>query len=113
MSDHRILVDDMLSDDNVQAADLNIFVETALPSHVNDNDYSVDDFRLFRNDIQPQVYVRTAHGSAMYFKNLSKCVTMPFQYYYNELEMTITIISHPSPIEQVYIVVIYQTKIKN
>ena len=105
-------VDDVLSDFNVQAADLNIFVETALCSHGNDYDYSLDGFKLFRNNIQPQVCMRTAYGSAMYLKNSLECVTMPFRYNYNEVEMTITIISHPSPTEQAYIVGIYRSKTK-
>ena len=37
---------------------------------------------------------------------------MSFRYNYNEVEITITIISHPSPIEQVYIVGIYRSKTK-
>jgi hypothetical protein len=105
-------VDDVLNDFKVQAADMNIFVETALCSHDNDLDYSLDGFKLFRNDIKPQASRRTPYGSAMYIKNLLKCLAIPFRYNYNEVEITITIISHPSPIEQIYVVGIYRSKTK-
>ena len=49
----------VLSDFNVQAADLDIFVETALCSHDNGIDYFLDGFEFFRNDIDPQICTQT------------------------------------------------------
>ena len=46
-------VDNVLGDFSVQEADINIFIETALCSRDNNNVYSLEGFKLFRNDISP------------------------------------------------------------
>ena len=71
-------VDDVLSNFNVQAADLNIFIETALCSHDNDVDYFLDRFKFFRSNIDPQICTQTPYGSFMYIKNSLECIAMPF-----------------------------------
>ena len=105
-------VDDVLTDFNVQAADINIFVETALCSNDNDDDYSVEGFDLFRNDIEPQIVTRTPYGSAIYIKNSLYCITLPFRYNYNNVEITITVINHRSSNGHVHIVSIYRSPTK-
>ncbi|CAB4031615.1 Hypothetical predicted protein, partial [Paramuricea clavata] len=98
------------------AADINILVETALCSNDNDDDYSLEGFDLFRNDIEPQIVTRTPYGSAIYIKNLLDCITLPFRYNYNKVEITITVINHPSSNghQGIHIVSIYRspTKVK-
>ncbi|CAB4033345.1 ATP-dependent DNA helicase PIF1 [Paramuricea clavata] len=97
-----------------EAADINIFVETALCSNDNDDDYSLEGFDLFRNDIEPQIVTRTPCGSAIYIKNSLDCIILPFRYNYNKVEITITVINHPSSNGHVHIVGIYlsPTKVK-
>lgn len=92
-----------MTDFNVQAADINIFVETALCSN-DDDDYSLEGFDLFRNDIEPQNVTQTSYGSAIYIKNSLDCITLPFRYNYNKVEITITVINHPSSNGHVHIV---------
>ena len=107
-------IEDVSSDFNVQAADINVFVETALCSNDNDGDYSLESFNLFRNDIEPHFVNRTPYGSAMYIKNSLDCSTLPFRYNYNKVEITVTVINHPSSIAHIYVVSIYRspTKVK-
>ena len=54
------------TDYNAKAADVNIFVETALCS--NDNDlYQIPGFQLFRNDCMSHG-TRTPYGTAVYIQ---------------------------------------------
>ena len=57
------------SDYNVKAADVNIFVETALCSKDDNALYEIPDFQLFRNDFMQQG-TRTPNGTAVYLKML-------------------------------------------
>ena len=60
---------DVACDYNVQAAEVNIFVETRLcPSDCNTT-YEMTNFKLFRNDFNPDSNVRSSYGMAMYIKS--------------------------------------------
>ncbi len=48
----------------------------------------------------------------MYIKNSLECVTVPFRYNYNEVEITVAVIHIPLLMEHVYIVGIYRSKTK-
>lgn len=56
----RLHFDDIKCDYNVQAADVNIFVETRLCHSDNNAIYEIGNFKLFRNDFCPQSNVTTA-----------------------------------------------------
>ena len=56
----RLRFDDIKCDYNVQAADINIFVETHLCHSDNNAIYEIHNFKLFRNGFCPQSNVRTA-----------------------------------------------------
>ena len=56
---------DVASDYNVIAADVNIFVETALCSSDNNDLYQIPSFQLFRNDFISHG-TRTPYGTAVY-----------------------------------------------
>ena len=58
---------DVASDYNVKAADINIFVETALCSNDDNALYGIPGFQLFRNDVI-QHGTRTPYGTAIYIK---------------------------------------------
>ena len=59
---------DVASDYNVKAADVKIFVETALCNNDNDETYSIPNFQLFRNDFNFRN--RAPYGTAMYDKRM-------------------------------------------
>jgi hypothetical protein len=58
---------DVASDYNVKAADINIFVKTALCSNDNNDLYHIPSFQLSRNDFMQQG-MRTPYGTAVYVK---------------------------------------------
>lgn len=58
---------DVASDYNVKAADVNIFVETALCSNDNDETYSITNLQLFRDDFN--LRNRAPYGTAMYVED--------------------------------------------
>lgn len=104
--------DDIRCDFNVQAADINIFVETALCANDNNGDYCFEGFQFFRNDIEPQIIRRTPYGTAIYIRNSLQCLSVPFRYNFNDVEITILVVNYLHPIEHVYIVGIYRSKTK-
>ena len=106
-------VDDVLSDFNVQAADINLFVETALRSKHNNDVYTLQGYKFFRNDIEPHIVSKTLYGSAVYIRNSVDVFTPPFRCNYGEVEITIIVINHPT-IDHGHVVSIYlfQTKVK-
>ena len=106
-------VHDVLSDFNVQAADINLFVETALNSKHKNDMYTLEGYNLFRNHIEPQIVSKTPYGSAVYIRNSVDVFTPPCRYNYNDVEITVTVINHPT-IDHIYVVSIYRspTKVK-
>ena len=59
-------IEDVACDYSIQAAHVNIFVETALCSRDIDKAYDMTNFRLYRNDYDPQNTSRTTYGTAVY-----------------------------------------------
>ena len=66
-------------DYNVEAADVNIFVETALSSSDTESNYQLNGFHVFRNDMFPECNTRTFYGTAFYIKNEVHCVCPPIR----------------------------------
>ena len=61
--------DDVVSDYNVQASNINIFAETRLCSADHHTSYEMADFTLFRNDFNTSTSVRSSYGMAVYIKS--------------------------------------------
>lgn len=100
-------IDDVRSDYNIQKADINIFVETRLCISDRDDLYSLSGFTLHRNDYNHS-YVRSSYGTAVYIKNDLQFVEIPFRFNFNDLEITIMVLSHPIP--NLHVVGIYRSK---
>jgi len=93
----RLYFDDIKCDYSVQAADINIFVETRLCHFDNNAVYEIDNFKLFRNDFCPQSNVTTAYGTAFYIKNGIKCKSEPYRCNFNDVEITVCVIYESIP----------------
>ena len=72
---------DVASDYNVKAADINIFVETALCSNDNNALYEIPGFQLFRNDFV-QNGTRTPYRTAVYVKDDAQLFSQPLRFNY-------------------------------
>ena len=59
----KILFHNVEFDYNVQTADVNIFVETALYSSDSNLSYQISGFELFRNDFDQHSITRTCYGT--------------------------------------------------
>lgn len=99
---------DVASDYNVKAADVNIFVETALCNNDTDETYSIPNFQLFRNDFNARS--RTPYGTAMYVEDNVDILAEPRRCNHNEVEMTLLRVNYPIP--NLHIVGIYRSKSK-
>ena len=106
----RLHFDDIKCDYNVQAADVNIFVETRLCYSDNNAVYEINNFKLFRNDFCIESNVATAYGTAFYIKNSIKCICEPYRCNFNEVEITVCVIHEPIP--NLHIIGIYRSKAK-
>ena len=85
---------DVASDYNLLAADINIFVGTALCGN-NDNElYEIPDFQLFRNDFT-QHGTRTPYGTAVYIKSDVQLISQHLRCSYNDVEMTLVKVNQP------------------
>ena len=102
--------DDVACDYNVQAAEINIFVETRLCSSDCNTTYEMANFNLFRNDYNPNSNVRSSYGMAMYIKSNIDCATTPFRSNFNNIELTVCVLNDPVP--NLHIVGIYRSKSK-
>jgi endonuclease/exonuclease/phosphatase (EEP) superfamily protein YafD len=100
---------DVASDYNVKAADINIFVETALCSNDNNVLYEILGYQLFRNDFMPRG-TRTPYGTAIYVKDEVQCHSEPLRCNYNDVEMTLLKVNQP--VNNLHIVGIYRSKSK-
>ena len=104
-------IKDVASDYSVQAADINIFVESGLIANDRDDSYELNNFKLFRNDYNPPSDIRTPYGTAVYIQNDVVCLCQwPFRYNYCNIEMTVIVVH--SPIENMHIIGIYRSKSK-
>ena len=102
-------VADVASDYNVKAADINVFVETALCSNDNNELYQIPGFQLFRNDFIPNG-TRTPYGTAVYVKDNIQLILEPSRCNYNHVEMTLLKVNQP--VNNLHIVGIYRSKSK-
>ena len=102
-------VADVASDYNVKAADINIFVETALCSNDNNELYQIPGFQLFKNDFIPDG-ARTPYGTAAYVKDNIQLILEPSRCNYNHVEMTLLKVNHP--VNNLHVVGIYRSKSK-
>lgn len=64
--------------------------------------------RLFRNDFNLS-NIRTSYGTAVYVKNDLNCTEIPYRFNFNNVEITLTFLSHPIP--NFHIVGIYRSKL--
>ena len=104
-------IEDVACDYSVQAAHVNVFVETALCSRDSDEAYDMNNFRLYRNDYDPQNNSRTPYGTAVYIRNDVECTYDPFRLNYNNVELTVAIINLPG-CTKIHVVGIYRSKSK-
>ena len=78
---------------NVMAADVNIFVETALCGNANNALYEIPHFKLFRNDFMQQG-TRTLYGTAVYVKSKAQIISQPLRCNYNDVDMMLLKVNH-------------------
>ena len=100
-------IHDVQSDYNIQKADVNIFVETKLCLSDKDVTYELPGFNIYRNDFN-QSNMRTSYGTAVYIKNDLNCTKLPYRFNMNNVEITVTVLSHP--VTNFHIVGIYRSK---
>ena len=104
-------IEDVACDYSVQAAHVNVFVETALCSRDIDDAYDLTNFHLYRNDYDPQNTTRTTYGTAVYIRNDVECTCDPFRWNYNNTEMTVAICNLPG-CNNIHVIGIYRSKSK-
>ena len=85
---------DVVSDYNVKAAGINIFVETALCSNDDNALYEIPGIQLFRNYFV-QHGTRTPYRTAVYVKNDALLVSQPLSCNYNDVQMTLLTVDQP------------------
>ncbi len=102
-------VADVASDYNVKAADINMFVETALCSNDSNDLYQIPSFQLFRNDFVTHG-TRTPYGTAVYVKENVQLLSEPLRCNYNDVEMTLIRVNQP--VHNLHIVAIYRSTSK-
>ena len=100
---------DVASDYNLKAADVNIFVETALCSNDNNVLYEIPGFQLYRNDFIPH-HSRTPYGTAIYVNYAVQLHSEPLKCNSNDVEMTLLKLNQP--VNNLHIVGIYCSKSK-
>ena len=100
-------IDDVRSDYNIQKADVNIFVESKLCLSDRDDTYQLSQFTLYRNDFS-QSNIRTCYGTAVYIKNYLNCTKIPYRCNFNNLEITVMVLSQPIP--NIHVIGIYRSK---
>ncbi len=100
-------VPDVASDYNVKAADINMFVETALCSNDSNDLYQIASFQVFRNDFVTHA-TRTPYGTVVYIKENVQLLSKPPRCNYNDIEM----IRVNQPVHNLHIVAIYRSTSK-
>ena len=89
-------IDDVRNDHNIQKADVNILVETKLCLSDKDDRYELSEYTLYRNDFNHS-NIRTFYGTAVYIKNDLNCTQIPYRCNFNNIEITLMILSQPIP----------------
>ena len=102
-------IDHVRSDYNIQKAGVNIFVESKLCLSDRDDTYQLSQFKLYRNNFS-QSNIRTCYGTAVYIKNDLNCTKLPYRCNFNNLEVTVMVLSQPVP--NIHIIGIYCLKPK-
>ena len=102
-------IDDVRSDYNIQKADVNIFVESNLCQSDRDETYHISQFTLYRNDFSHS-NIRSCYGTTVYVKNDFNCTKVPYRCNFNNLEITVMVLSQPIP--NIHIIGIYRSKTK-
>ena len=100
---------DVASDYNMKAADINIFVETALCSNDDNALYGIHGFQLFRNNVM-QHGTRTPYGTAVYVKNDALLFSQPLSCNYSDVEMMLLNVNQP--VHNLHVVGIYRSTSK-
>ena len=98
-------LDDFRSDYNSQIADVNIFVESKLCLADRGDTYQLREFTLYS-----QSNIRTCYGTAVYIKNDLNCTKIPYRCNFNNLEITVTVLSQL--ISNIHVIGIYCSKTK-
>ena len=89
---------------SVKAADINMFVETALCSNDDNALYEIPSFQLFRNDFV-ETCTGTPNGTAVYVKDDAHLISQPLRCNYNDVEITLLKANHP--VNNLHVVGIY------
>ena len=100
-------IEDVRSDYNIQKADVNIFVETRLCLSDKNETYELGGFKLYRNDFN-QSDIRPSYGTVVYIKNDFNCTKIPYRFNFNNVEITVMVLSNPIP--NIHVVGIYRSK---
>ena len=98
---------DVRRDYSIQKADVNIFVETKLCLTDRDKAYQLNGFTPYRNDYY-QSSIRTCYGTAVYINNDLSYIEIPNSFNFNNVEITVMVLSHPVP--NFHVVGIYRSK---
>jgi len=85
---------DIASDENYLAADLIAIAESRLITTDSDDDFSLADFTLLRNDQDQVGHTRPPHGLAIYVKN---CYTINNSYHYTSRHIEYSYVCVESP----------------
>eukprot|EP00794_Sanderia_malayensis_P013126 gene13126-14475_t len=97
---------DISCDINVNAAHINLFVETALRND-NKKSYKLENFAQYRFDDEHSL--RSTYGTVVYIRNtyISKCLTPPHNFNISGIEVTSLVLHHPS--QNLRIVALYRS----
>ena len=93
----------------MKAADINIFVQTALFSNDANALFEIPGFQLFRSEFL-QKGTRTPYGTVAYIKRDAQLISQPLRCNYNDVEMTLVTASQP--VNNLHIIGIYRSTSK-
>lgn len=91
--------------------DVNIFVETKLCLSVRDETYQLSGFTRYRNDFN-QSSIGTSYGTALFKKKSLDCIEIPYRLNFNYAEITVMLLSYPTPNIHVVGILNIQTKVQ-
>lgn len=100
-------INDVLCDVNVDAADINIFVETNLTTAHSNENLQIQHFQLFRND---NISDRGNYGTAFYVRKNLQLAKEPCRVNKNNVEITFCILN--GPIAKLHVFGVYRSSSK-
>lgn len=100
-------IDDVRNDYNIQKAHVNIFVEAKLCLSDRDDAYQMNEFIRYRNNFNLSD-IRTCYGTTVYIKNNLTCTKIPHRCNFNNLEITVIVLTQP--IANIHIIGINRSK---